>query len=192
MKLTQELVREHFTYDPDLGVLTKCSDCNSVPICLPYIYFKGGTYTTARIIYQYMVYDAPPKLVMRIDRDPANNKWSNFTTTMDVGIKKIRTLRSGQKRPVELGADDMQRIFRYDIDTKELWFLLPPVPVLVTKTILKFKWQEISYMRNRAHVIRRMKYIAQNNNYIDDRTMVSRAKRRETQRTKALRRVETT
>jgi len=141
-----------------------------------------------------MIYDEPPKLILRLDRDPANNKWSNFTTTTEHGILKVRKKASAQKRPVELSASEMEEIFRYDPDTKELWFLLSANPTLTKKHTLKFKWQGITYIRTRAHVIMRMKYIAgakrskeQGFRLVSEKSEASRAKRHETQRIKALR-----
>lgn len=214
MQLTQELIKKHFNYDPITGILQRSDLKSAVPIYSQYVSFKGKLITTARIIHQYMMHEPPPKLIMRLDRDPANNKWSNFTTTTEHGIMKVRKNASAQKRPVELSANEMQQIFRLEVapkvvtktnpKTKEqrevtvksykLWFLLPPTPVLCTKPTLKFKWQGITYIRTRTHVIMRMQYIdgakrskEQGFRLVSEKSEASRAKRHETQRIKALR-----
>lgn len=197
MELTQEIIKKHFVYDPITGVLQRDDLKKSVPIIGQYLSFKGKTYSTARIIYQYMVYEPPKGLVLRIDRDPTNNKWSNFTTTTAFGVRTMHKQSSAQKRPVELSATEMQQIFSFDRDKKELWFLLAPSPVLCKKPTLKFKWQGITYIRTRAHIITRMKYIEgaklsaeRGFQLVSPQSQASREKRRETQRAKALRRLE--
>ena len=132
-----------------------------------------------------------------MNRDPKNNKWSNFTTTTEHGIKTIHKTSSAQKRPVELSAQEMEQIFRFDRDTKQLWFLLTPTPTLCKKPTLKFKWEGITYIRTRGHIITRMKYIEgakisaeRGFQLVSPQSQASRAKRRETQKAKALRRLE--
>jgi hypothetical protein len=198
MKLTQEIIKKHFIYDPITGVLRRDDLKKSVPIIGQYLSFKGKTYSTARIIYQYMVCEPPKGLVLRLDRDPTNNKWSNFTTTTEFGIRTMHKQSSSQKRPVELSADEMERIFRYDRDKKELWFLLSPKPLLCKKPTLKFKWEGITYIRTRAHIITRMKYIdgakksaEQGFQLVSPKSRASHDKRRETQKAKALRKIDT-
>lgn len=197
MELTQEIIKAHFTYDPINGVLQRHDLKKSVPIHGQYVSFKGKTYSTARIIYQYMVLTMPKGLVLRIDRDPRNNKWNNFTTTTEFGTRTIHKKSSAQKRPVELSTADMEYIFRYDRDKKELWFLLSPTPTLCKKPTLKFKWEGITYIRTRGHIITRMKYIEgakrgaeQGFQLVTQQSKASRLKRHETQRAKALRRLE--
>lgn len=214
MELTQELIRKHFSYDPTNGVLMRSDLKKAVPTYTPYVSFKGKLHSTARIIYQYMVHGEPPKLILRLDRDPANNKWSNFTTTvqgsMNSATGEPHVYSSKQKRPVELSVNEMQNIFKLDIErhtvtkahpktkvkrevvvkTYKLWFLLSPTPTLCMKPTLKFKWQGITYIRTRAHVIMRMQYIDSSQkgySMVTERSLASRAKRHETQRIKALR-----
>lgn len=216
MELTQDIIRNHFSYDPINGVLIRSDLKKAVPIYTQYVSFKGKLHSTARIIHQYMLHEPPPKLVLRLDRDPTNNKWSNFTTTvqgpMNSATGQPHKFNSKQKRPVELSANEMQNIFRLDIErrtvtrahpktkvkreitikTYKLWFLLSPTPTLCLKPTLKFKWQGITYIRTRAHVIMRMQYIDSSQkgfNLISEETEASRAKRRETQRIKALRKI---
>lgn len=214
MELTQEIIKKHFSYEPTSGVLMRSDLKKTVPIYSQYVSFKGKLHSTARIIYQYMIHGELPKLILRLDRDPTNNKWTNFTTTvqgtMNSATGQPHVYSSKQKRPVELSANEMQNIFRLDIERKlvtkahpktkvkreimvktyKLWFLLSPTPALCLKPTLKFKWQGITYIRTRAHVIMRMQYIDSSQkgfSLVTERSQASRTKRRETQRTKVLR-----
>jgi hypothetical protein len=197
MQLTQEIIRKHFMYDPITGVLQRDDLKKSVPIIGQYLSFKGKTYSTARIIHQFMIYEPPKGLVLRIDRDPTNNKWSNFTTTQEFGIRTMHKQSSAQKRSVELSVAEMEHIFMYDRDKKELWFLLSTTPTICRKHTLKFRWEGTAYIRTRAHIITRMKYIegakrsaAQGFELISPKSQASRAKRHATQKARLLRKQE--
>lgn len=157
--LTQKLVRDYYDYDPVNGILIRRDLPNPKPISGVYASVKGELHTTARIIYCYMMGDTLPKLILRIDKDPSNNKWNNFTTTVPYATNKrtgkARIRPSAQKRPVVLTKQELKEWFIYDEKTKELWFIKDGANKLVQKNILTLRGNRYP----KVYIVRRMKQI---------------------------------
>lgn len=81
-RLTQEIVKQLFTYDFRTGILTRKGKEHKCPIYADKVWIdftdgKKRQYSVAKIIWCYMKGEWED-YVMRIDGDSLNNKWSNF------------------------------------------------------------------------------------------------------------------
>lgn len=144
--LDQATVRTYFEYDPKTGDLHRLDKYTPHSITGEYLSFKGKLYSTSRVIYAYMVSSELPKVVMRVDRDPKNNKWSNFTTPVQVSTNRVtgkpNMLPSAQKRPKRLTKKDLREMFRWeqgDSAEGDLYFIYQGANKLVTKTNLNLR-----------------------------------------------------
>lgn len=181
--LDQATVRNYFHYDPKTGELYRKDKPNTYTtysITGEYLSFKGKLYSTARVIYAYMIAGDLPKVVMRVDRDTKNNKWSNFTTPVLVSTNRVTgkpNMRpSAQKRPTRLSKKDLMEMFRWEPDpnpppprlspktgklvpapnTDKLYFTYQGANKLVTKTTLTLRGVKYS----RIYILRRVRQLA--------------------------------
>jgi len=89
--LTQETLKEYINYNPDTGVFTWIKrpwirsmvypgDIAGNPMASKYLQVSlfNRTYLTHRLAFLYMTGEWPTGLVDHIDRDRANNRWSNL------------------------------------------------------------------------------------------------------------------
>ena len=88
--LNQEKVKRLFTYDFRSGILTRKGKEHKCPIYAEkvWINFKNGQkkqYPVSQIIWCYMTGDWE-KYVMRINKDPLDNRWSNFRIRTPIGF----------------------------------------------------------------------------------------------------------
>lgn len=109
-ELTQQELKSALSYDPETGVFTR-------------IFIRGGgnrrylgevvggrdkdgyivmrvngkKYKAHRLAFLYMTGSFPKKLVDHIDRDPANNAWSNLREADDSDNARNRRMRSDNK-----------------------------------------------------------------------------------------------
>lgn len=161
--LTQETIKTYYHYDPITGDLYRKDQVKSnitYTIKNEYVSFKGKLYSTARIIYVYMMGDDLPKVVMRVDRNPANNKWDNFTTPVQVSVNpitgKTNIRPSTQKRPKKITKAELMQMFRYDAENDAVYFIYNGANKLVTKPIITLGG--VRYKR--AYLMRRIKQVA--------------------------------
>lgn len=165
--LDQQTVRKYYTYNPETGELYRNDKTNTYTtysITGEYVSFKGKLYSTARIIYIYMVAGPLPKVVMRVDRNVRNNKWSNFTTPVQLSINRVtgkpNMLPSAQKRPTRLSKKDLMEMFRWERGTDNpegnLYFTYKGANKLVTKSTLTL--QGVKY--SRMYILKRVRQLA--------------------------------
>lgn len=164
--LDQNTVRKYFTYNPDTGELYRNDKPNTYTtysITGEYLSFKGKLYSTARVIYRYMVDGELPKVVMRVDRDTKNNKWSNFTTPVQISVNRVtgkpNMQPSAQKRPKRMSKKEVMEMFRWEQGTTntegDLYFIYNGANKLVTKTTLTL--QGVKY--SRMYILKRVRQI---------------------------------
>lgn len=127
---SQEELHKHFSYDPDKGILKRADIYDAKPITGEFLSFQGNLYTTARIIYRYMIDGELPKQVLRVDGNVTNNKWTNITCKRVIfksspefkGPPIIRYAPSLKIRKPALKKAELIQRFRYNPDTDELFF----------------------------------------------------------------------
>ena len=85
-----ETLREHFSYDPETGVLSlkKSFNHNGLRVGQPLGYkntegylrfsFKGERYLVHRVIWVLMTGEEPVQEIDHINRDKADNRWCNL------------------------------------------------------------------------------------------------------------------
>jgi hypothetical protein len=125
--LNQKELQAAFQYNPETGELYRKDKPNKKPITSPYIQFKGMQYTTAQVIWCYMTGQNPP-CVMRIDKDPRNRKWSNYTT-------------GGMQRRRQLTGNFNERYFDYDPRTDTLLWVLSEPPTEIHGATITLRGQ---------------------------------------------------
>ena len=78
-------IRRDFTYNPDIGELYMVLNKTEPPqlITTEKVKYKGKERSTLQIIFIYVTGDRFAGM-RRIDKNPANNKWSNFTHYPDM------------------------------------------------------------------------------------------------------------
>jgi hypothetical protein len=164
--LDQQTIRKYFHYDPITGNLHRQDKPNTYTtysITGEYLSFKGKLYSTARVIYSYMVDGELPKVVMRVDRDTKNNKWSNFTTPVVLSTNRVtgkaHIQPSAQKRPSRLSKKDIMEMFRWEQGTTnaegDLYFIYNGANKLVTKTNITLRG--VKYTR--MYIIKRVRQL---------------------------------
>ena len=157
---SQEVLHNYFSYDPDIGILKRSDIPNAKPITGEYLSFEGKLYTTARIIFRYMLSDEMPKQVMRVDGDVRNNKWLNITCKRVIqgNGNTIHLIPSNKKRKKGISKTELPKMFRYDRTENQLYIKskdgLREHPMQVNKITIR----GITY--SRTYLINRLTYIA--------------------------------
>jgi hypothetical protein len=167
--LDQATVRKYYEYNPITGDLHRKDKPNSYSaysITGEYLSFKGKLYSTARVIYTYMVNGELPKVVMRVDRNVRNNKWSNFTSPVLISNNRVtgkaQMRPSAQKRPTRLSKKDLKEMFRWEADTIDpygignLFFIYQGADKLVTKPNITIRGVKYS----RMYMLKRVRQLA--------------------------------
>ncbi len=87
-------LQAHFRYSPRKGILYKLKTPNDITrvsvITCPVVRYNSMRLSTAQVIWT-LVTGEYSEYVMRIDRDPKNNKWSNLKVHLPEQYKKYRT-----------------------------------------------------------------------------------------------------
>jgi hypothetical protein len=104
-----------------------------------------------------------PKVVLRVDRNPKNNKWNNFTTPVQISTNRVTgkpNMRpSAQKRPTRLSKTDIMEIFRWEQGNTnaegDLYFIYQGANKLVTKT--KITVRGVRYTR--MYILKRVRQL---------------------------------
>lgn len=107
---TTDLLREHFTYNKDTGIVTRLKQTSSRAL-IGYevgsmgisgylgVYFQGKHYRLARVIWKLVTGDEPLGQIDHINRIRADNRWVNLRVVTQQQNNLNRSFRGYYLRP---------------------------------------------------------------------------------------------